>query len=401
METGSNRPASRRAMRFVLLIGVLSLFADFTYEGARSVLGPWLGTMGVSATLIGVVTGFGELVGYGLRIVSGKLADASRQFWPITIVGYVVQMSAVPLLALVHSWQAAAVLIVLERTGKALRNPPRDVMLASAARHIGGYGWAFGIHEAFDQFGAMLGPLAVAAVVAARGDYRLAFGWLAIPAFINLCFVALARMAFARPQDLESHEAHEMQGASTDRFPGIYWAYLAGAGLVAAGFADYPLVAYHWSIHHVVPVDWVPMLYAVAMAVSGGASLALGRLFDRYGFRILIALTVVAAAFAPLVFLGRRVEFAVLGAALWGMGMGVHESIIPAAVAPMVSPFRRAFAFGVFTAVYGVCWFAGSACIGWIYDRSIMGAVAFSLTSQMLALPVFVWISRRAPVKRD
>ncbi|CAB3793719.1 hypothetical protein LMG28688_03797 [Paraburkholderia caffeinitolerans] len=379
-------------MRFVLLVGVLSFFADFTYEGARSVLGPWLGTMGASATIIGIVVGFGELLGYGLRVVSGRLADASRQFWPITIIGYVVQMSAVPLLALVHSWQLAAVLIVLERMGKAIRNPPRDVMLASAAKRIGGFGWAFGIHEAFDQFGAMVGPLVVAGIIAAHGDYRLAFAVLAIPAFINLCFVGLARIAFPRPQYLEEREADEVL---VDRFPVDYWVYLAGAGLVAAGFADYPLIAYHWSIHRAIAVDWVPLLYAVAMAVSGGASLFLGRLFDRYGFRILIALTVVAAAFAPLVFLSGHIEYAVLGAALWGMGMGVHESIIPAAVAPMVSRARRASAFGMFTAVYGVCWFAGSALIGWIYDSSIMGAVVFCVVSQLLALPVFGWVSRR------
>ncbi|CAG9267995.1 Major Facilitator Superfamily protein [Paraburkholderia unamae] len=389
--------AARRAMRFVLLVGVLSLFADCTYEGARSVLGPWLATMGASATVIGVVVGFGELLGYGLRVVSGRLADASRQFWPITITGYVVQMSAVPLLALVHSWQLAAILIVLERTGKAIRNPPRDVMLASAAKRIGGYGWAFGIHEAFDQFGAMVGPLVVAAIVAAHGNYRFAFAVLAIPASINLCFVALARIAFPRPQDLEQREAEE---AIVDRYPVDYWVYLAGAGLVAAGFADYPLIAYHWSIHRVIPADWVPLLYSVAMAVSGGASLLLGRLFDRYGFRVLIVLTIVAAAFAPLVFLAGRMEYVVLGAALWGMGMGVHESIIPAAVAPMVSRSRRASAFGVFTAAYGVCWFAGSALIGWIYDRSITGAVFFCVISQLLALPAFVWISRRNTPRR-
>jgi len=318
--------AARRAMRFVLLVGVLSLFADCTYEGARSVLGPWLATMGASATIIGIVVGFGELLGYGLRVVSGRLADASRQFWPITITGYVVQMSAVPLLALVHNWQLAAVLIVLERTGKAIRNPPRDVMLASAAKRIGGYGWAFGIHEAFDQFGAMVGPLLVAAVVAVHGDYRFAFAILAIPAFINLCFVSLARIAFPRPQDLDQREADE---AVVDRYPVEYWVYLAGAGLVAAGFADYPLIAYHWSIHRVIPADWVPLLYAVAMAVSGGALLLLGRLFDRYAFDILIVLTIVAAAFAPLVFLAGRMEYVVLGVALWGMGMGgsrVHHS---------------------------------------------------------------------------
>jgi len=392
MDVGKGSAAARRAMYFVLLVGVLSLFADCTYEGARSVLGPWLATMGATATVIGIVVGFGELLGYGLRVVSGRLADATRHFWPITIVGYVLQMAAVPLLALAHNWQSAALLIVLERVGKAIRNPPRDVMLASAAKRIGGYGWAFGIHEAFDQFGAMVGPLVVAGVIGARGDYRLAFTILAIPAAINLCFVGIARVTFPRPQDLDESQP---EVATVDRYPTKYWVYLGGAGLVAAGFADYPLIAYHWSIHHVVTPGQVPLLYAVAMAVSGGASLALGRLFDRYGFPVLIVLTVAGAAFAPLVFLGDRIELAVLGAALWGMGMGVHESIIPAAVAPMVSSSKRASAFGLFTAVYGACWFAGSSLIGWIYDHSVSATVVFCVVVQVMGLPAFIWVGRR------
>lgn len=391
METVSRPLAARRAMHFVLLVGVLSFFADFTYEGARSVLGPWLATMGATATVIGIVVGFGELLGYGLRVVSGRLADATRHFWPITIVGYLVQMTAVPLLALAHSWQSAAILIVLERVGKAIRNPPRDVMLAGASRRIGGYGWAFGIHEAFDQFGAMVGPLVVAVVVAIGGEYRVAFAILAIPAAINLCFVGLARITFPRPQELEE-DSREM--ADVDRYPAAYWVYLAGAGMVAAGFADYPLIAFHWSVAHVVTAGQVPLLYAVAMAVSGGASLLLGRLFDRHGFPVLIGLTVIGAAFAPLVFLGNRIEFAILGAALWGMGMGVHESVIPAAVAPMVSRSKRASAFGLFTAVYGVCWFAGSALIGWIYDHSVVAAVVFCVAFQILAIPAFIGVGR-------
>ncbi|CAE6838668.1 hypothetical protein R70006_07382 [Paraburkholderia domus] len=245
-------PGSRRAMRFVLLVGILSFFADFTYEGARSILGPFLEAAGASATIIGIVVGFGELLGYGLRVVSGVVADTTRQFWPITIFGYIVQMVAVPALALTHSWQAAACLIILERVGKAIRNPPRDVMLSSAAQRIGGYGWAFGIHEACDQFGAMVGPLVVAAVLATRGDYRLAFAVLAVPAVINLCFLTVARLVFPRPEDMEPRAANE---ASAGSFPALYWVYLGGAGLVAAGFADYPLIAYHWVKHQTLATD--------------------------------------------------------------------------------------------------------------------------------------------------
>lgn len=381
---------SRTAMRFVLLIGVLSFFADFTYEGARGILGPYLASLQASAFVVGAVTGFGELLGYGLRFFSGRFADLTRRFWPIAIFGYLVQMASVPALALAGSWQAAAVLIILERVGKAIRNPPRDVMLSHAANHLGGYGWTFGIHEACDQFGAMFGPLLVAWVLARHGSYHEAFAVLLVPAVINFTLVLTASRLFPAPEDLETVAAEPHDGT----FSPTFWIYLAGAALVAIGFADYPLLAYHFTRSGSVPVEWIAVFYAVAMAVSGTSSLVLGRLFDRYGFRVLVALTVIASLFAPLVFLG-GFPFALAGAAVWGMGIGVHESIIPAAVAPMVPSQRRASAFGLFTAGYGVFWFLGSAAIGFLYDHSTAWTVAFCMSTQLLAVPVFIWVGRR------
>lgn len=379
-----------RAVRFVFLIGVLSFFADFTYEGARSVLGPYLALLQASGFVVGVVTGLGELVGYGLRLASGRWADATGKYWPITIFGYVVQMASVPALALTGSWQTAAVLIILERTGKAIRNPPRDVMLSHAGKHAGGYGWVFGLHEALDQFGAMCGPLLVAFVLARDGSYHEAFAVLLVPASINLSLVAAARFAYPRPQDLDSSPPV----LSGQELPRIFWIYLAGAALVAAGFADFPLIAYHLTLAGTVPVHWVPIFYAVAMAVSGTGSLVFGRLFDRWGFGLLIVLTAICALFAPLVFFG-PFRFALLGAAVWGLGMGVHEAIIPAAVAPMVPVRRRASAFGLFTAGYGTAWFAGSAALGFLYDVSLSAMVAFSVICALAAIPVFVLVARR------
>lgn len=384
---------SRIAIRFVLLIGVLSFFADFTYEGSRSILGPFLALLGASGTVVGVVTGFGELLGYGLRLVSGRLADATGKFWPITIGGYVVQMASVPALALVDNWPAAAALIIIERVGKAIRNPPRDVMLSHAGKQAGGYGWVFGLHEALDQFGAMFGPLAVAAVLARHGDYPLAFAVLLVPALINLAFVLLARLLYPRPQDLESAPPD----VHMERLPRIFWIYLAGAALVAAGFADYPIIAYHLAVTGRVPSDWIAVFYSVAMAVSGAGSLVLGRLFDRFGFSVLIGLTLIAALFAPLVFLG-GFWVALVGAAIWGLGMGTHESMIPAAVAPMVPAERRASAFGLFTAGYGVFWFLGSAAIGILYDISLPATIAFCVAAELAAVPVFIWVSRHQRV---
>lgn len=383
--------ASNRALRFVLLIGVLSFFADFTYEGARSVLGPFLLGLGASATTIGIVTGFGEFAGYGLRLVSGPLADATKRYWPITIFGYVIQMAAVPALALAGNWPVAAALIILERIGKAIRNPPRDVMLSHAAQRVGGYGWAFGLHEALDQAGAMVGPLLVAAVLAWRGSYAIAFATLAVPAVINLVLVGVARLTYPNPSDLEGHAEPDARSG----LPRRYWIYLVAAMLIAAGFADYPLLAYHFARTGTVSMETIPILYAVAMAVSGGGSLALGKLFDRFGFVVLIFLTIISALFAPLIFFG-GFWGALVGSALWGLGMGGHESIIPAAVAPMVGQERRATAFGLFTAGYGFAWFLGSAVIGFLYDRSLVETVLFCLIAEGLALIplVIVWRSK-------
>jgi predicted MFS family arabinose efflux permease len=289
---------------------------------------------------------------------------------------------AVPALALAPSWEWVAGLIILERVGKAIRNPPRDAMLSHAAKEIG-YGWAFGMHEALDQFGALFGPLAVAAILVWRGEYRFAFAALLLPAMVCLALLLVARWLYPRPEDME----RGAPDVKPEGLPRVFWVYLAGAGLVAAGFADFPLIAYHFHKVGSVPKDWVPILYAIAMGVSGTGSLALGRLYDRVGIVLLIPLTLASAMFAPLVFLGGFWP-ALIGAGLWGLGMGVHESILPAAVAPMVAPQRRASAYGLFTAGYGLSWFIGSAAIGFLYDRTITGTIIFCLTMQLAAIPV-------------
>jgi MFS family permease len=372
------------------MVGVMSFFADFTYEGSRSVTGPYLGLLGAGAFTISVISGAGEFIGYNVRLLSGRGADRTGRYWPITISGYILQMSVVPLLALAGNWQVAAVLIIAERTGKGIRNPPRDAMLSHAAKDIG-YGRAFGLHEALDQFGALFGPLLVALVLAVnRHDYKAAFAVLAIPAVIMLSLLAVARMLYPRPQDLAADNAP----SAPDGLPRVFWIYLAGAALAGAGFADFPLIAYRFQHAGIVSADLTPVFYSVAMAVSGTGSLILGRVFDKIGISVLIPLTIVSAVYAPLVFLGGF--WAILaGSALWGLGMGVQESLIPAAVAPMVSPGRRAYAYGLFTGVYGTAWVAGSIVIGVLVNVSAGGLVAFCMAAELAAIPLILTVRRR------
>jgi predicted MFS family arabinose efflux permease len=343
------------------------------------------------------VAGFGELVGYGLRFVSGRAADRTRAFWPIAIFGYVIQMLAVPALALAGSWPVAAALLVLERTGRAIRNPPRDVMLSHAGTKLGGYGWAFGLHEALDQSGAMVGPLVMAVILARGGRYQLAFGVLLAPALVTLALLAVARLLYPRPEDLEKRES---SATPSNGLPRVFWIYFAGAGLVGAGFADYALVAFHFQKSGSVPAHWVPILYAIAMGSSGAASLLFGRALDRYGLVVLAPLTLMSALFAPLSFFG-GFGVALAGVALWGLGTGVHEAIIPAAVAPMVPRERRASAYGLFSAGYGLFWFFGSSLLGALYDHSVTSMVIASLILELAALPFFLIAWRRTRSARS
>lgn len=378
-----------RALNFVILLGIVSLFADMTYEGARSAVGPFLGMLGASAFAISVVSGGGELVGYGLRLWSGRLADRTHHYWAITFAGYALNLFAVPLLAFAGNWQVAAALVILERTGKALRTPARDAMLSYATKTTG-RGWGFGLHEALDQGGATVGPLVLTVVIAQNADYRRGFAALLIPALAALGTLALAWRLYPRPQDLEIPDVRLSTSAG---FPKAYWVYLCGSALVAAGYADYPLLAYHFGRAGTVNLAWIPALYALAMGVDAIAAVIFGRWFDRSGVTVLVFSTVVSAGFALFGF-GVRAEFAVLGTILWGIGMGAQESIMRAAIADMTSPARRATAYGVFNLAYGVAWFSGSALMGWMYAHSIAGLMAFSVAAQLLAIPCFIWATR-------
>jgi len=398
MSSETHQPQLKsRALKFVIAIGIVSLFADWAYEGARSITGPYLAVLGASGALVGFIAGFGELLGYGLRIVSGKLSERTHQFWPMTLFGYTMQMTAVPLLAWAPNWQIAGLLIIAERIGKAIRNPPRDVMLSHAAKQVG-LGFGFGLHEALDQFGALLGPIVVAVMIARHhGDYRVAFASLLVPAILTVILIFTARLLYPKPQDLEASGVHDVRAGG---LPQIFWIYLVGAALVAAGFADFSLMAFHFEKAAIIPKTWVPLFYSVAMAVSGVGSLVFGRFFDRAGIWILVPLTLISAASAPLVFLG-GFWLALIGSALWGLGMGVHESIIPAAVATMVPRQRRPSAYGTFTAAFGVAWFIGSMIIGKLYDVSLSALIAFSVAAQLLAIPIFITVRHRAKTNQS
>jgi len=377
------------ALRFVLIIGGVSLFADMTYESARSLTGPFLGSLGASATAIGLTAGFGELIGYGFRSVTGYFADRTHKYWFFIFAGYLLNLLAVPALALAGNWPLATALIIAERAGRAIRKPSTEALLSHAGSQIG-HGWAFGLNEFLDQTGATIGPLLMAAVLFFKHDYHLAFAFLLIPALLCLATLTVARISYPRPHELENRAPTVLQAKGFSR---TYWLY-AGAGmLIAAGFADFALIGFHFQKSKVIAESSIPIFYAGAMVTAAVAALIFGRLLDKFGLPIVLSAFGLGAFFAPCVFLG-GFPLAITGMVLWGISMGAQDSLLKAILSGVIAREKRGTAFGVFDTFYGIAWFAGSALMGLLYDKSILAVVIFSVALQLAALPFFVMGSR-------
>ncbi|MBW6486994.1 MAG: MFS transporter [Syntrophobacterales bacterium] len=381
-------PSRSQAVMFIVMLGVVSLFADMNYEGGRSLSGQYINLLGASAFALSLAAGLGEFLGYGLRFFSGVLVDKTKSYWFIMFTGYGIQLCALPALALTGDWRWAVALLLLERIAKAYRKPAGDAVLAYAS-FAPGRGFGFGLHEAMDQVGAFLGPALLSALLffnkdgAGLGGLRLGLLLLFVPAAGAVLALAVARHFFPHPDRFELPDKAPLIGTS-----GIsrgLWIVIIAAGFLAAGITDFPLIAFHLNKTGNFPAAAIPLLYAGSMAVDAAAALLLGKLYDRLGYPALLILFVVEIFTAPLLFLGGTTAI-VVGMALWGVSMGTQESVLKAVIADHSAKDYRGRAFGLFQTVFGAFWFAGSALLGWLYGVGIPALVAASVALQGIAL---------------
>jgi len=377
---------------FIVLLGIVSLFGDVTYEGARSVTGPYLATLGASASVVGLVAGVGEFVGYALRLASGYLADRTKAYWFLTFVGYGLLLS-IPLLAFAGYWQLAIVLIILERMGKAIRNPARDTMLSYATKKVG-RGWGFAVHEALDQVGAIIGPIVFSLVLLSHAGYREGFTLLWIPALLTLAVLTLARKKVPSPQRLEAPEETGRQNIQ-GKLPRVFWLYTLFTLFSVAGFANFQLISSHLKVQAIVPDAQIPIIYAIAMGVDALAALVVGKTYDRIGLTSLLAVPLLTL---PIPFLAFSYSYSLvlISIILWGVVMGIQETIMRAAIADMTPVGRRGFAYGVFNTAYGAGWFLGGALMGLLYELSINHLILFAVVMELISIPLFFLVRRAA-----
>jgi MFS family permease len=375
---------------FIILLGIVSLFGDVTYEGARAVTGPFLLQLGTSSAVVGSVAGIGEFIGYALRLASGYVADRTKAYWVLTFIGYGLIIS-IPLLAFAGHWQLAAVLIIVERAGKAIRNPARDTMLSYATKKVG-RGWGFAVHEALDQIGAIIGPIAFALVLLSHHTYQEGFKFLFISALLTLVVLAVARKRFPSPVTLEIPEGIGKQDTRA-KLPRVFWLYTAFTLVSAAGFANFQLISYHLAAQAIVPDAQIPLAYAIAMAVDAVAALVVGRTYDKVGLTSLLVIPLLTLLI-PFFAFSTGYSSVLVGMVLWGIVMGAQETIMRAAVADLAPVERRGFAYGVFYTMYGAGWGLGGVVMGLLYEHSINYLIMFSVAMELVSIPLFLMVRR-------
>ena len=397
------------AMLFIILFGIVSLFSDMTHEGAASIRGAYLTVLGASAGTIGFISGLGELVGYSMRYVFGKITDRTKKYWPMVIFGYILDILAVPALALVgeKGWLAASLLLVVQRMGKAIKKPAKDTIMSFAASQEG-VGKSFGIQEMLDQIGAFLGPVMLYLVMLFKTEgstfdiYRTCFAFLAIPGFITILLLFYTKMKFPNPEHFETESKKE----ETFHMKKYFIYYIAGISFFAFGFIDYSIIIMHITRNYtavagslqetsaIINSGSIPLLYAGAMLVDAIAALVFGHIYDKNGVKALVISTIISAPFSLFIFGFNSLPALYFGLVLWGIGMGAQESILKAAVTSMVPKENRATGYGIFECSFGFFWFLGSWLLGVMYSISIPAMIIISIAAQLLAIPLYLKVAR-------
>lgn len=388
-----------KALKLIFLFGIISLLGDMIYEGARSVNGPYLEILGANAAIIGFVAGAGEFLGYGIRLVSGYFADKTKAYWFFMIAGYGL-LFTVPLLSLAGVWQLAAMFIISERIGKALRNPAKDTILSQATKQVG-TGMGFAIVEVFDQIGAIIGPLIFAVfffLVGASGkaisDYQIGYSFLWVPFILLMIVVVIAYFLVKKPQELETSVVTTKE---KEQFSRVFWLYTLFSFVTTFGFVNFALIGYHLKVHSIVSDAGIPLLYAVAMGIDAVMALVIGKTYDTLKKKRkndnagLLALLVIPllSMFIPLLAFSMNYTFIVFSMVLWGMVMGAHETIMKSAIADITPLKKRGTGYGIFSTAYGLAIFGGSVMVGFLYDFSIPLLIVITIAVEIIAIPFF------------
>lgn len=375
------------AFQFIILMGIVSLLGDIVYEGARSVTGPYLEILGASAGIVGIIAGFGELIGYAIRMLSGYISDKTGLYWPMTIIGYGL-LCCIPLLSITKFWQLAAIFIIFERLGKGIRSPTRDAILSHVTKMVG-RGIGFGLHEALDQIGAIIGPVIFYFIFFFGYSYKDGFKLLWLPAILCIIVLLIARIRVPEPEKFEVSDNLEKEKG----FSKLFWLYSLFIFFSISGFANFQIISYHLKYRTVVSETEIPIFYAIAMGVDALMAIFIGKIYDKKGLNSLVVIPFLTIP-TPFLTFSTTPYIVFVGMIIWGAIMGMHETIIRAAIADITYKKKRGMAYGLFNTVYGISWFLGSTIMGFLYEISINYIIYFAVLMEALSFLIFFMVKK-------
>ncbi|NLL36528.1 MAG: MFS transporter [Fretibacterium sp.] len=387
------------AVVVIVIFGVISMLGDIVYESARSANSQYLNLLGISAAKVGVVFGIGEFLGYALRLLAGIMSDKSGRHWFFMFMGYGMLLS-VPLMGLTMEWNILVALMLMERVGKALRNPAKDTVLSGVAEDQVGIGFAFGLQEALDQMGAFLGPLVFTAIFYFTGnsrisEYQLGYRLLIVPFGILMLFLYFACVKIKSAKLLSVAQNKDCRN---EKLEPVFWSYTIFTFFCTVGFVNFSTIGYHLKANRLMSDGDITLLYSFAMLVDAVAAIIVGKAYDRLkektrkktgGILVLAAIPLMTMSL-PFLTLSNSTALIVTGMMLFGIVMGTHETIMRSAIADITPYRKRGTGYGIFNSAYGLALLAGSALMGLFYDmKSTNLIIAFTAMAEIIAIALY------------
>ena len=378
----------RKAYVAIMFMGVVSMLGDIVYESGRGIAPDYLYFLGASAFLVGLTSGMGELVGYGMRLVSGPLADRSRAYWVFIFLGYGLIIS-IPLMGFTNSMWLVMAFVIAERLGKALRSPSRDAVVSVVSKDIGS-GKAFGLHEFIDQIGAVAGPAFLGLMMIwTVNNFSLSLQSL-FPFYILMMAVLYLTYRGIRG----TVEEIRIQSSTTEgKLSKGFWMYSGAVLMNTVGLMPIALILYNGAkiLESGGQLWLVPFLYVVVQLVDAPMALVSGYIYDKIGIKFLavpFSISILPIVFSSLVGL----PGVVLACVSYGLVLGMQESIYRAAVTDIVPLGRRGSAYGFFNVMLGVGTFVSGAAFGYMLDTSVspMLMLGFVVVAQITAIALLL-----------
>ncbi len=392
------------AVRAIIIFGIISLLGDMVYESARGANSQYFELIGISAAKVGLVFGIGEFLGYFLRLISGVISDKSKKPWAFMFIGYGM-LFFVPLMGFTQNWNVLFVLILMERIGKAIRNPSKDTVLSAISENQVGVGFAFGLQEALDQVGAFLGPLIFTAVFYFTGkntlaEYSLGYKLLFIPFVLLMLFLYYSYRVISKGNLLGEEYGREFK---SEKLKPIFWMYMAFTFFATLGFLNFSTLGYHMKSQNILTDGKITLIYSVAMIVDALTALIVGRLYDKLkeksgkkdgGILVLGAIPVVTLLL-PFFGLTMSKNLIIVSMIIFGIIMGTHETIMRSAIAD-ITPFdKRGTGYGVFNTGYGLALFLGATITGYLYDKNLNSTILImTVVCEIIAAIIFIKMKR-------